>query len=332
MSPPGSPVPAVSVIVSNLNGKKFLPKLLETLRGQRGLKLQIIVVDRLSYDGSQEYLLEQPDVTVVSEPPQSGLVSGYAAGVPSAHHDLLFFCNEDMWFDSDCLQRLVERIDLREGVVAADPWQWTYDAQHLIHGRIRFRSCRWSWTCPYPQCSYNYTEPAAAIGEFTPFACAGAVMIHRAAYDAAGGWDRAFFLDHEDVDLFIRFWQLGWRCANVPDAKVYHAVGTSNTQQIVTINTPVKKKRFISGTASKSIIGVKYFNGIAMLLPFAILFAALGKDLLRLRLRQAWLTALGMWEFGRRLRAALRFRGSWSAQRRRRPGQRYFTAAEFEAK
>jgi GT2 family glycosyltransferase len=87
------------VIVSNMNGKRFLLLLLESLRGQRGVTAQIIVVDRLSRDGSQEYLSAQLDVTMVQEPPETGLVSGYAAGVPYARHQQLFFCNEDMCFE-----------------------------------------------------------------------------------------------------------------------------------------------------------------------------------------------------------------------------------------
>lgn len=57
-------------------------------------------------------------------------------------------------------------------------------------------------------------------------------MIHRTAYEAVGGWDRGFFLDYEDVDLFLRIWQLGWKCVVVPEAKVYHAVNVTNEQKI----------------------------------------------------------------------------------------------------
>src|SRR5262249_10116073 len=110
---------SVSVIISNLNGQRFLPRLLETLRGQRGVSVQIIVVDRFSHDGSEAFLAGQPDVTVVQEPPETGLVSGYAAGVAHAEHEHLFFCNEDMWFDLDCLRHLEEQIDVTNGIVAA---------------------------------------------------------------------------------------------------------------------------------------------------------------------------------------------------------------------
>jgi GT2 family glycosyltransferase len=321
---------AVSVIVSNLNGKKFLPRLLETLRGQNGATIQIVVVDRFSHDGSQEYLAAQSDVAVVREPPETGLVSGYAAGAALARHDHLFFCNEDMWFDADCLRLLEERIEVDRGVVAADPWQWTYDGAQLIHAGTRFRQAIWDPVCAYPFRRLAFTEPVSP-GEVVPFPCAGAFLIHRQAYDAAGGWDRSFFLDQEDVDLFIRVWQLGWRCVSVPNARVYHAVGASNGQQLAAINTPVKRRRLISGLSSTSIIGLKYFTAGALLYPVLFPFLLILKEALRLRPRRTWLSMLAAWEVLRRSRAALQFRSSWIRHNREMPGQEFFRRLEFNA-
>jgi GT2 family glycosyltransferase len=320
---------AVSVIVSNLNGKKYLPRLLDTLRAQRGVAAQVIVVDRYSRDGSLEYLARQPDVRVVHEPPETGLVSGYAAGVPQADHEHLFFCNEDMWFDPDCLRRLGERIDLPAGVIAADPWQWTYDAGQLIHAGTRFRRAAWDPLCAYPFRRYSFTEPVEP-GEVVPFPCAGAFLMHRTAYEAVGGWDRSFFLDHEDIDLFIRIWQRGWRCVSVPDARVYHAVGASNAQQIATINTPVKRRRLISGLSSIPIIGLKYFTSLALLYPVVFPLLAVLKEAVRLRPRRTWLSLLAAGEVWRRSGQALRFRARWLRYNRRRPGQEFFRAPPFQ--
>jgi GT2 family glycosyltransferase len=321
---------AVSVIVSNLNGKKFLPRLLDTLRAQRGVTLQVIVVDRLSRDGSPEYLAEQPDVAVVQEPPETGLVSGYAAGVAHARHEHLFFCNEDMWFDPDCLRLLEERIDRGMGVVAADPWQWTYDGAQLIHAGTRFRRALWNPLCAYPFRRFTFTE-AVAGGEVVPFPCAGAFLIHREAYEAAGGWDRSFFLDQEDIDLFIRVWQLGWRCVSVPAARVYHAVGASNGQHLDTINTPVKRRRLISGLSSTAIIGLKYFTSVAFVYPLLFPLLAIAKEAVRLRPRRAWLSVLAAREVARRSGEALRFRSRWASHNQRRPGQEFFRAGAFNA-
>src|SRR5271166_5060782 len=134
---------SISVIVSNLNGERFLRRLIETLIAQKHVELEIIVVDRHSKDDSLKILAETPTVRVVSEPPETGLVSGYDVGARVARYEHLFFCNEDMWFDEDCLSALEKQLNVRERVGAADAWQWTYDGRHLVHGGVRFRPFRW---------------------------------------------------------------------------------------------------------------------------------------------------------------------------------------------
>jgi len=254
----------VSVVISNFNGHRFLRKLLESFRSQSGGAPEIIVVDRNSTDGSQEYLSRQPDVKVVEHPPQAGLVSGYAAGYKSATRDLLYFCNEDMWVDDHCLVRLEEALDMSERVAVADPWQWTYDGARWIHGVTRFRPTTWSWNSPYPFREAEYCSPANGSLEI-PYPCAGAFMIHRAAFDDVGGWDTRFFLDHEDIDLGLRLWKAGWKSVAVPDAKVYHEVGASNAQVLDAGKQRVSEKRYISGRANLMMIQFKHLP--APLLP-----------------------------------------------------------------
>ena len=139
---------AVSVIVSNFNGARFLPRLLDTLRAQRAVTLEILIVDRHSNDDSLAYLAKQPDVHVLHERPESGLVTGYDVGVPHARYEHLFFCNEDMWFDPDCLHQLEKRIDLtRRASRRADPWlggPMTAPKLDSWRHKTLFSPCRWN--------------------------------------------------------------------------------------------------------------------------------------------------------------------------------------------
>jgi GT2 family glycosyltransferase len=322
--------PRVSTIISNFNGARYLPKLLETLRGQRGVEVEIIVVDRNSSDESASILAGWPEVKVVQEPPESGLVTGYDVGAAQASTDLLFFCNEDMWFDPDCLRLLAERIDLSARVFAADPWQWTYDGQTWIHGGTRFRAARLELNAPYPFRRYDFICPLAA-GEVVPFGCAGAILIHRTAYRDLGGWDRQFFLDHEDVDLFLRAWQQGWKCVTVPDAKVYHAVNVSNSKTIAAGRQRVSRRRYISGRASLPVLGVKYFSTQYALLQFLLWAGMTFFHLLTFRVERAgWMLSAGR-ELVNRLPAAVHFRRRHSRMLRDRPGEKWFLAPEFQA-
>jgi GT2 family glycosyltransferase len=319
---------SVSAIVSNFNGAKYLPRLLETLSNQQGVQTEIIVVDRKSTDQSLAMLAQHPVVRVVSERPESGLVTGYAVGAEHAKHELLFFCNEDMWFDPHCLRLLAERINLPACIAAADPWQWTYDGQILIHAGTRFCQAGFEVNCPYPFRRCDFTVPLAA-GDVIPFGCAGAILVHRAVYDKLGGWDRGFFLDHEDVDFFLRWWQAGWRCVTVPQAKVFHAVNVSNTKHIS--GGVVSRRRFISGRSSLMVMGVKYFSPAYALLPVATWAALTFKHLVTVRWSKAWLSMLAGKEFVSRLGPALRYRRRSGFAGRRRRGELFFKAPEFQS-
>jgi GT2 family glycosyltransferase len=246
----------ISAIISNFNGLKFLPRLLESLRHQQDVALEIIVVDRDSTDGSREFLSAQDGIKVVSHPPQHGLVSGYSQGLRVASGEKIFFCNEDMWFDPVCLKSLVDALNPERRVIAADPWQWTYDGATHVHGVTRFTRARWSWSSPYPFRSVNYTAPIDGEAEI-PYPCAGAFLIDRRVFEEVGGWDERFFLDHEDVDLGLRLWKAGWKTVSVPMAKVYHAISASNAQVLPDGNS-VKGRRYVSNRANLMMIQFKH--------------------------------------------------------------------------
>src|SRR5262245_19187498 len=134
---------AVSVIVSNFNGATYLPRLLETLEAQQGVTLEIIVVDRHSTDESASILAAHPDVKVVEEPPESGLVAGYLAGVAHAQYENYFFCNEDMWFPPDCLGLVEAQVVAEPRVGAVMPVQLNYAGTRTVNRGLWFRKSGW---------------------------------------------------------------------------------------------------------------------------------------------------------------------------------------------
>ena len=320
----------ISVIVSNLNGERFLPRLLETLRAQKDVDLEIIIVDRESKDGSRDYLRGREDVIMLTEPAASGLVSGYAAGAKVARFEHLFFCNEDMWFDPNCLSLLSQCISLERRIGAADPWQWTYDGQKLIHGGTRLVSAVWNRWSVYPRRGYNYLAPLKN-GDVVPFGCAGAILIHRQMYEEIGGWDTTFFLDCEDVDIFLRAWQRNWRCVVVPEAKVYHAVGMSNNQ-VQASGQKIVNRRYVEGRSNMAVVGFKYFTGFSLFWPLAVQILPLFSNIVKLR----WKTVLAEIRSAaltfRRWPEIRSFRRANAKYAQSKPGQLFFLQPEHQVR
>ncbi|HEY7163763.1 MAG TPA: glycosyltransferase family 2 protein [Candidatus Binatia bacterium] len=319
---------AVSVIVSNFNGARWLPRLLDSIAGQRNVALETIIVDRHSTDHSLHIIAQHPGVRVVHEPPESGLAAGYRAGAATACHDHLFFCNEDMWFDADCLTRLEAKIDLSRRIACADPAQWSYDGEHLIHTGAQIERA-WNRGSPHPWRPFR-ENPLLPDGAIIAAACAGAMMVHRAAYDDAGGWDTSFFLDHEDTDLAIRLWQRGWATVTVPQAKVFHRVGATNDKTIPRLNVPVARKRYIGALSNQIVIVWKFFSPRGWFLPLLPWLEIFLKDLLQLRLRRALWDVLGLKLSIARLPAIARFRRLQRRMISERPGELYYTDPQFQ--
>ena len=322
---------AVSVIISNLNGEAFLPRLIETLTAQRGVTTEIIVVDRHSKDGSAAFLAKHPEVKVVSEPPETGLVSGYHRGYLASTCEHLFFINEDMWFDPDCLRLLEQHLDLEKRICAADPWQWNYDGTCWIHGGTRLRRCAWAinGVHPFYANEFNVDLPD---GAHVPWPCAGALLMHRKVYEEIGGWDTSLFLDNEDADMFIRAWQQGWKVALVPGAKVYHAVGMSNTGKALPSGKKTAgRRRYISNRVGKTVIAWKYFSfWKAVAMGFGMWLVMFGNNVVKLRWKIAWWDLAALAECFRRIPVIREFRKKNAAFNRKHPGERFFAEKEFQ--
>ena len=319
----------ISVIISNFNGKRFLPRLLDSLRAQSGVATEFIVVDRQSTDGSVEYLKCQLDVLVLSEPPESGLVTGYQAGYRQAKGNLFFFCNEDMWFEPDCLQQLAERIDLPGRVGAADGWHRTYDDAEWLHRGVRFHPMRWAINSPHPRVRTEF-EADLKAGERVPYPCAGAFLIHRQMFEELGGWDTSFFLDHEDVDLFLRAWQRGWHCVTVPGARIHHAVNASNLQALPELRTTVARRRYVGQRANMLVLAIKYFGWRTLLLALAQWPVVIANNLGNGRWRNLRGDLALVPEISRRFAAAWQFRRANKSWNYYHPGERFFHDPRFQ--
>jgi N-acetylglucosaminyl-diphospho-decaprenol L-rhamnosyltransferase len=321
------PQMSVSVIANNFNGERFLPRLLSSLRAQRGVTLEIIVVDRHSKDKSLEILSQQSDISVVHAPPELGLVAGYAAGVPKAACENLFFCNEDMWFDPHCLYSLERQISRERRIGIADPWEWDYHGAKVLHMGTRVKR-KWDPGSVLPTWKFEQS-PHIASGELTALACAGAMMIDRSVYEEIGGWDTSFFLDFEDADLCIRAWQRGWYCVTVPEARVFHAVGMSNSHILPAVRTTVGRRRYVWGSSNCIVVAAKYFRWRSVLLAVLARIDRFLRNLIKLRFELALLDLESLWLSVKRLPQTLQFRRFNQVWSDKRPGEDFFLDPAF---
>ncbi len=99
--------PLVTVVTPVLNGARFLPECLESVRAQTHPAVEHIVVDGGSTDGTLELLARTPGVLWVSGP-DDGMYDAVNRGFRLAHGQLLAYQNaDDRYADNQALARVV---------------------------------------------------------------------------------------------------------------------------------------------------------------------------------------------------------------------------------
>jgi GT2 family glycosyltransferase len=137
---------------------------------------------------------------------------------------------------------LVEVLEANPELFAADPLQYNWEGDRVIHARTVMEpaaSAREMFSrtmIPVPPLKMNYTADSSSVVP-VPWGSAGSLMVRRRLFDALGGWDESFFIDMEDVDLCWRAWLRGWPTVYVPNARLNHKWGASNDDQLLAAKT-----------------------------------------------------------------------------------------------
>src|SRR5450432_1902758 len=111
---------AVSVVIPNWNGRRWLSGCLESVDAQTTPAADVIVVDNGSADGSLEYLRDQhPHVRVLALGRNTGFAHAANRGIEAAHGELVALINTDVVLDRDWLARMVGALRTRPDAASA---------------------------------------------------------------------------------------------------------------------------------------------------------------------------------------------------------------------
>lgn len=214
-------MPAVSVVIVNLNRRDLLELAMESVWKQTWTDLEIVVVDNGSEDGSMKFLngLKDPGLRVVSLPANLGFAGGCNAGIRQARGRYVATLNNDAEADSRWLEELVQVMesDSRIGMCAS---------KIVFHGE-RNRIDKAGHLIYLDGLNHGRGSGEADIGQFERreevlFPDGAAALYRREMLDAIGLFDEAFFAYGDDADLGLRGRLAGWNCIYVPTAIVFH--------------------------------------------------------------------------------------------------------------
>ncbi|MGE3274271.1 MAG: glycosyltransferase family 2 protein [Vicinamibacterales bacterium] len=214
------PVPDVSVIIVNYNGRRHLAPCLAALAAQEGPAFEVVLVDNGSSDGSAGLVAEQfPWVRLVALDENLGFAGGNNRGVAAARGRLLVFLNNDTVVEAGWLQALCGGLEWGPsvGIVAAQI-VYLHDPSVLDSAGDGLTRAGGAYKRGHGGPATRYLRRREVFA-----ACGCSCLVPRDVFDEVGGFDEDFFVSHEDVDLSYRIRLRGYRCVYMPEAVVRHA-------------------------------------------------------------------------------------------------------------
>jgi len=214
----------ISVIIPNWNGAHHLPVCLDSLQRQTYPRVEIIVADNGSSDGSHSVLKRYPDVRVLALGENRGFTGACNAGFRAARGEIQVLLNNDTEVDPHWLEEIADAFARypKVGLVASK--MLLFDQRDTFHtagdyvtpdGLAHNRGVWEKDVGQYDHAAYVFS------------ACGGSAAYRRTMLDQIGLLDDDFFFSFEDVDLAWRAQLAGWRCLYAPRALVYHKLKAS---------------------------------------------------------------------------------------------------------
>jgi GT2 family glycosyltransferase/glycosyltransferase involved in cell wall biosynthesis len=211
----------VSVVVVNYRGAD------DTIACLRGFddvdwpreRLELIVVDNDSGDGSQERLEEAlPGVTVVQAGSNTGFAGGCNLGVSHATGEYVAFINNDARPAAGWISGAVAELEAAPDVasVACKVLDWDGKLVDYVDGSMTWFGMGYKREVEKPD------SPAYDTAKDVLFGTGAAMFVRASVFREVGGFDERFFMFYEDVDLGWRLNLLGHRVRYVPGSVAYH--------------------------------------------------------------------------------------------------------------
>ncbi len=236
----------LSIIVVNWNVKELLRNclnsLLDACRTTPQLKIEIIVVDSASSDGSPQMVrAEFPQVQLVAGEKNLGYAGGNNAGAEAARGRYLFLLNPDTVLQPDALTQLVDYLDSHPQVGAVGP-QLLWPDGTVQSSRRRFPtrgSLFWESTLlgqwfPHNRHiqRYHFAGQSPDHPQPVDWVVGAAILIRREVWQQVGPIDQDFFMYFEETDWCRRCADGGGEIHYVPAAKITHFEGKSSEQVV----------------------------------------------------------------------------------------------------
>lgn len=222
----------VSIIIVNWNGKKNLQKCLFSVFRQEYRKIEVVLVDNASKDGSVEYVKSRfPEVKIIINKGNLGFAQANNIGYNISRGEYVLFLNNDTQVTKKFLLELIKviRADEKIGGVQGKIF--------MMDDRKRLDTVGSFLTSTGFLYHYGFAKKDSSIyrKQIDIYSAKGAAMLFRRSVlekvKVDGEiFDGRYFAYFEETDLCHRVWLSGYRIVFVQNSIIYHKIGATSRE------------------------------------------------------------------------------------------------------
>jgi GT2 family glycosyltransferase len=224
------PDSTVGVSIVTFNSRTHIGRCLDALLEQQGVRLDVVVVDNHSSDGTREILRDyRGRIRVIRNARNAGFAAAQNQAIAATRGRWVLTLNPDVLMTPGFIRKLVDSglRDSAAGAVCGKLLSIGGGFEPLPERRIDSAGLYFTPAMRHFDRGWHELDgPAFDQTEYVFGACAAAALYRRRMIDdiSVGGefFDPDFFAYREDADVAWRAQLLGWRCIYVPAAEACH--------------------------------------------------------------------------------------------------------------
>ncbi len=226
----------LAVVTVTYSPGDTLDAFLDSLKGATARPMRVVLADNGSVDGAPERAAERAGVELLRIGENVGYGSGANRGVAALGPEVgwVVVANPDLVWGEGSLDTLLAAAARWPRAGALGPLIRGVDGKIYPSARLLPSVGRgvghavFATAWPTNPWTAAYRQSDAAVAERPVGWLSGScLLLRRAAFDSAEGFDSRYFMYFEDVDLGDRLGRAGWLNVFVPSAEVVHAGGAA---------------------------------------------------------------------------------------------------------
>ena len=234
----------VAVVILNWNRKSDTIECLESIQKLQitNYKLQIIIVDNASTDGSVQEFKKLKDIALVQNKENLGYTGGNNCGIEKALElgtDFVMVLNNDTVLDKNLVEEFLKAAEENPDVGIFTPK--IYFAKGFEFHKERYKSEElgkviWAaggsidWNNVF---GINRGVDEVDTGQYdqveeVDFGSGACLFVKREVFEKVRMFDDRYFMYYEDADFCVRAKKEGYKVLYIPRAKLWHKVAGSS--------------------------------------------------------------------------------------------------------